>query len=304
MSKKVLIIGNGFDLDLGWNTRFKDFAKSHFWPLRTKAPDCPMAEFLHEKVDIECWYNLETILKVFASDTGSRIAADPLDEIFFDSLKKSLCQFIRQETRKTIDSESLAAKVLKACVENGYFSSIYTFNYTDLYAIAEQAQIHTRFDYQYVHGNIVRDSIILGIDDMTSVRPGYSYLKKVRSPHYRSHHIRYDLQECDEVVFFGLSFGEIDYPYFSDFFYTQSNCSSRDELKHITIFTKNNTARLFILEQLHRMNGGHLEQLINDNDFKIIMTDDSDQVFLKQFFKRLDEESILRHQELLESLSI
>lgn len=28
LAKKVLIIGNGFDLDLGLNTRYSDFAKS------------------------------------------------------------------------------------------------------------------------------------------------------------------------------------------------------------------------------------------------------------------------------------
>ena len=31
--KKVFIIGNGFDLDLGWKTRYSDFAKSSFWRL-------------------------------------------------------------------------------------------------------------------------------------------------------------------------------------------------------------------------------------------------------------------------------
>ncbi len=31
MKKKVFIIGNGFDLDLGWKTRYSDFASSKFW---------------------------------------------------------------------------------------------------------------------------------------------------------------------------------------------------------------------------------------------------------------------------------
>lgn len=30
--KRLLIIGNGFDLDLGRNTRYSDFAKSEFCP--------------------------------------------------------------------------------------------------------------------------------------------------------------------------------------------------------------------------------------------------------------------------------
>lgn len=35
--KRLLIIGNGFDLDLGRNTRYSDFAKSEFWPKNLKS---------------------------------------------------------------------------------------------------------------------------------------------------------------------------------------------------------------------------------------------------------------------------
>lgn len=31
MSGKVLILGNGFDLDLGMKTRYSDFANSDIW---------------------------------------------------------------------------------------------------------------------------------------------------------------------------------------------------------------------------------------------------------------------------------
>lgn len=31
MAKKILIIGNGFDIDLGLRTRYSDFAKSNIY---------------------------------------------------------------------------------------------------------------------------------------------------------------------------------------------------------------------------------------------------------------------------------
>lgn len=31
MAKKILILGNGFDIDLGLKTRFSDFANSKIW---------------------------------------------------------------------------------------------------------------------------------------------------------------------------------------------------------------------------------------------------------------------------------
>ena len=46
MRKKVFIIGNGFDLNLGWKTSYKDFISSEYWPLRDKEPYCLMAEYL------------------------------------------------------------------------------------------------------------------------------------------------------------------------------------------------------------------------------------------------------------------
>ena len=299
MRKKVLILGNGFDINIGWKTRYKDFVMSHFWPLREQVCDSQLSNFLYDKVDVECWFDLELLLKKYATDIYVENAFDQKDEEFFDSVKAALTLFIKHEASKTIDTNSLAIQVLRACITNGYFSSIYSFNYTDLFSIAHKALIHNRFNYRSVHGSVAQDSIILGIDDLTNTRMGYSYLKKVRSPFYQSHPIRFDLQECDEVVFFGHSLGDIDYPYFSDFFEAQSNCKTRKDSKHITIFTKDNASRLLILEQLHKMNGGQLEHLINDNDFKIVMTEYPDADFLKQFFNRLEEGSLDNHLNTL-----
>jgi hypothetical protein len=197
----------------------------------------------------------------------------------------------------------MAVKVLRAVVANGYFSSIYTFNYTDLYDIAERTGINERFDYEPVHGCLSNNSIILGVNDGANLRNGYSYLRKVFSEHYTSHSIRYDLQECDEVVFFGHSLGENDYPYFADFFESQSNCAERKNGKHITIFTKDNHSRFQILDQLRMMNGGMTERLQNDNDFKIIMTDNPNKVLLKKFFDNLNKESLSTHERQMEHVA-
>ena len=53
--KRLLIIGNGFDLDLGRNTRFSDFAKSDFWPKNLKSQ---LYRYLSQKSQIEKWFDL------------------------------------------------------------------------------------------------------------------------------------------------------------------------------------------------------------------------------------------------------
>ena len=228
---------------------------------------------------------------------------DKKDEKFFIKLKQALCDYLRKEESKSVNGDSLAIKVLKAVLENGYFSSIYSFNYTDLNSIAKKAGINIDFNYEAVHGAVSRNSIILGIDDKTDVAKGYSFLRKVFSEHYTSHSIRYDLQECDEVIFFGHSLGDNDYPYFSDFFESQSRCISPGDSKYITIFTKDNNSRIQILEQLREMNSSRTERLINDNHFMIIMTDNPDNDRLNMFFKHLKDSSSSAHLEMLNNIS-
>lgn len=298
MKKKVLILGNGFDLDLGWKTSYVDFVSSEFWPLKSKTLDTPMAKFLSEKVDVERWYDVEAILKEFASVDNSiyRHGALLEEELFFYELKDALNYYLKEEEKKTIKVNSLASLVLKEVIQNGLFTSIYTFNYTDLRKIATRIGVQSSFNYESVHGCVGNSSIILGVDDKCNLRKGYSkFLRKVFSENYTPHHIRYDLQECDEVVFFGHSLGDIDYPYFADFFNKQSNCTSRNDSKHITIFTKDNHSRIQILEQLRKMNGGHTEQLLNDNDFNLIMTDSLNDELLNKFFKHLKKDCLKTH---------
>lgn len=304
MKKKVFIIGNGFDLDLGWKTRYQDFVSSDFWPLNGKEYNCPLAKYMANKISVDRWYDLEVVLKDYASATPFyEEDAINKDELFFKDLKETLTHYLKQEEQKEVNINSMASQVFNAILSNGYFSSFYTFNYTDPNLIAEKLGINIPFHYESVHGCIGNSSIILGVDDNCKLRDGYAFLRKVFSEHYTSHHIRYDLMECDEVVFFGHSLGDMDYPYFSDFFFTQSHCSSRKEGKRITFFTKDNHSRIQILEQLRTMNQGETEHLINDNDVMFIMTDNPNMVLVKKFMDHLTQDSRETHDRNLRELS-
>ena len=267
------------------------------------ATSVPMAMFLEQAVGIDRWFDLESLLKRFASNDVYYGAADPEDEEFFHVLRGALTDYLKQEEQKSLRTEATAARVLKSVLANGYFTSIYSFNYTDLHGIARLVGVGTPFNYEHVHGSIADNSIIVGIDAHSDVRDGYSYLRKINSEHYRSHQIRYDLQECDEVIFFGHSLGDIDYPYFYDFFSSQSHCSSRSDGKYITIFTKDNRSRFQILDQLRSMNGGETEHLQNDNYFKLIMTDAPDPVLMNQFFSHLEKDSVKSNDTVIMNLA-
>lgn len=288
MSKKVFIIGNGFDLDLGMNTRFSDFARSEDWPF--KNPTIGLANYLRKQSNIAKWFDLEHEILKYARSVARIIDAD---KISFNILLRSLTQYIKSEESKHLATDSVAAQVLRSIIENGYFDSIYSFNYTDLYNIAQKIGICGTFKYEHVHGSIKNNSIILGIEENSDVKPGYEYMYKTFSPHYESHPIQYDMLEADEVVFFGHSLGHNDYHYFKAFF--QAQCRDgmlRKDGKRITIFTYDDTSAIEILKQLRQMNEKKTNLLFNLNNMQIICTKDGASERLATFLQRMKEESV------------
>lgn len=306
MSKKVCIIGNGFDLDLGMNTRYSDFANSENWPQDSVSNGC-LSQYLRDKRTINKWFDLEKELLLYARDAEKRIQTKLIykkfkekNRIFYDNLVRGLTDYLRKEEEKEIKNDSVAAKVLKAVVENGYFSSIYSFNYTNLHKIARKIGIYSQFRYEHVHGSIEENSIILGVEEKSDLIPGYQFLYKTYNPHYESHAIQYDMLEADEVVFFGHSLGDNDYHYFQMFFRNQCRDNmTRKEGKRITIFTFNEDSRIEILEQLRRMNDKKTDLLFNQNQMQIICTKDGGGSRLTTFLKNLEENCVHAHKAVL-----
>ena len=152
-------------------------------------------------------------------------------------------------------------------------------------------------DCVHVHGSVKNDSIILGIDDAQDVYEGYEFLYKVFDPQYRSNMLRNELEEAEEVVFFGHSLGEIDYTYFRTFF--KNICREENTVrdrKTITIFTFDETSRLAILRQLREMNEKKMGLMFNNNEFRIIRTSECgyhDKPLLDEFLKHIRETTVV-----------
>lgn len=211
------------------------------------------------------------------------------------SLVAKLSLYIKEECNMPIRATSPAARVLKVIINNGKFEHIFTFNYTNLHIVTQALNLPT-IPFDYVHGSLGNNDIIIGIDDHNEIRNGYDFLYKTFNKNYPSTPINYALQESDEVVFFGHSLGETDYHYFKSFFYYQSRSSmSAKDQKYITIFTWNEQSRMQILRQLRKMNEGSLEYLFANNNFQIICTDGQDmkdEIKMRDFEQRMKECSI------------
>lgn len=299
---KVFVIGNGFDLDLGLKTRYIDFWKSRiFEPHRNE--DGGLIRFLNEKAKDEAtWFDIEALLREYVRKHSNHSAYDvnkvnpnnfQEEQALFEQIETSLAQYLEQEiSDRDLKVDSAAAKVLKAITDRG-FSSIYSFNYTDMHKIADKLHVPRKFEYKDVHGRSSDNSLILGINDDVEVVENYEFAYKTFSPHYHSVPLKFDLEEADEVVIFGLAMGDIDYPYFQDFFgnICDPTCSRKDS-KRITIFTYDEDSRLNILRRLRQMNERRVNYMFGQNVFTLIRTSvKDDEPKLAEFLNRMKEEA-------------
>lgn len=183
--------------------------------------------------------------------------------------------FVEKETPPV---ESLAIKVFSMVCRDKAFKKVYSFNYTDLSKLYRRLSLEHNPEFEYVHGCLADRSAILGINDSVDTIDGnYDFLRKSFNLHYGSHPVSYDLQDADEVVFFGHSLGDNDYHYFQSFFRQQCKENmERKDGRDITIFTYNEKSRMEIMHTLHKMNEGQTSLLFQNNNLRIFCTEDEE----------------------------
>lgn len=301
-SNKLLIIGNGFDLDLGLKTSYSDFIKSEYF--QSIVHKYQLLNFLYEKSHTAKWIDIENFLRLFAEQykTGRTLPKDT--ETAFEKLRDSLCQYLRNIDFQ-LNTESVAATLLKEVVDNGYFQ-ILSFNYTDIDQILLSLNISNKdVQYTYIHGNLKDKSIIIGFQDDVDVAKSTYFMIKSHSPYYRSCNVRAQLEKADEIIFFGHSLGTTDYHYFSDFFKQQSDLTpNKVKSKKIRIFTYDESSRQEILAQLRDMNEHRVNYLYDLNDLRIYRTNNiEDQDDIKLYFQELQENGIEAHRRALDRAS-
>lgn len=271
-SDTLLVIGNGFDLNLGLKTSYRDFFGSGFWPFQCHNGEDGLSGFLNEKRGREKWFDLEAALADYAVRKSKECShqqsyADCLDSDLtdYDALVKSLAEYLKQIDMSDIDNTSIAAKVLRCCCEADEEPTVFSFNYTDLFRISQNSGFGSLSHVHYVHGSL-DTGIILGFDD----RPGVgklSFMRKIHRPEYVSSGIVDAMRAAQNAVFFGLSFEPIDYNiYFKQLFEYCSTLAT--DKKYIRIITYDEDSRQHILGNI----GECLSGLYQNHDFRVICT--------------------------------
>ena len=321
--KLVLVLGNGFDKDLGLPSGYKDFENStlfqnklenvdylkecslsfkrsinqHKRSFIEQFPEFSIFDILAAKADLENWYDIERQLALIAHN---RAFLDHIGNTFNSSLldylpikKESFFQ-LHQCLKEYLDGiatndifNSIAFQLISVLNNFPSYVIVSSFNYTDLGKILNK-KINLTIDH--IHGNLKDGSHIIGIQDDIDIDPTYNYMIKSFSPYFRSHSLIYDLEDADEIIFFGHSLGETDYHYFKDFFSRQTDRSTATKNLKLSIFTFDQDSRMNLLQQIRTMNNKRTDMLYALCEFNLFMTDPkcNDEERITNFLDQLD----------------
>ena len=294
MAKRLLIIGNGFDIDLGLKTRYSDFANSKMWEELMDNSyyfENDLLGALRDAKEKDAWFDIEKTMDDYVRDIRPEYLMPEIlegDKKSFVDLSKALSKYLKMEQEHiNMDDKRYASQVLRMVVDIGDFD-YYTFNYTSLGKIAESFGINIDTSrITHVHGSLENDSIILGVlaDPNNQILEEYSFMYKDNSRFYMSNNMYEDFEKAEDIIFFGHSINGMDFPYFKDFFIKQSGMDGDYKSKHITIFTYDDASNQQIRNSIRNAQVD-LTQLFRRNDIKIIQTKqlyENDKVEMQKF---------------------
>ena len=214
----VIIIGSGFDLDLGLQNSFQEYNNYR----------------LNLTYGDKKWSNLEEayrneVIKWYKSGKDEQEAIRI--NIFWQAHTLHLSYFLTEKSDSfCLNKNSCAYRLLQALTNR---SRTYTFNYTNPYDYVDVIPV---YEFTHLHGEYFRDTfannkavmsqnmnLIIGIDKNCIPEDGinHAYIR----PMVKEYHISYketdiisSLDSAEVVIFFGFSMGIVDYVYFDKFF--------------------------------------------------------------------------------------
>lgn len=253
MAEVALIIGNGFDIDMGLPSRYSNFIKSKEWQDVVKRVEGFLADSNYSKHSLiaqlqlaskdSLWFDIEQEINTFVKSHQTN-SQQEIGEIKweFDLLKEGLANYLKRITTNfTADKDKLSTYFLyrmRECpltVTEIYFNYTYPHQYIKLpfqLEIFNGAQCWVTF----VHGSLKNNDIVLGCDlqEGEQVNRQLSFMYKYNQLK-KANHVARNIMEAKEVVFFGHSINEMDFGYFREYFKAAS--ASPNPIRHLTIIT-------------------------------------------------------------------
>ena len=299
-TETVIVIGNGFDLDLGWDTSYKSFYEKHDgWKMHRRDED-DLFQYVIKQVPGN-WFDFERTLHEYAlhraqhpfpKDNTDNIDRDIQD---YNTFKTQLIDFISEGSKGPVKKDSHAYRLLAAYVEakknktsNMFFPiKLFSYNYTPLLNVIHQIDSSVKVGYIPVHGMVEKRNIIFGFHDDLGIPKEYRPLQKSMDENYVSSDVVRESLQAKTIIFFGLSLGYIDGVYFKNLLEQISNLANPQMInKRIVFITLNRQSDNYIKNNLLDA-GINLQLLYNSNRIDFIYTDNSQKENTETIFKEL-----------------
>jgi len=278
MAELALIIGNGFDIDMGIPSKYSDFANSpEFHDLTRRMHDMFYEEERKDSLVLQIqqasynsnWFDIEEEIYKYVVDHPC-LEENMIRHVRaeFDALKKALTAYLNRITSKfTAGEKKLSTYLydrLRQCPLT--VTEIY-FNYTNpqqyMKLPLRQEQFYgAQHWFTYVHGSLRYNDIVLGCDlqEGEKVNRQLSFMYKYNMLN-RANHVARNLLEAKEIIFFGHSINEMDFGYFKDFFKAAS--ATPEPIRHLTIITYDEQSERNIKDNI-RNQGISVTELYNN----------------------------------------
>lgn len=293
MGKKILILGNGFDLAFGFWTSYANFVNVlagkdySFWPFTEFPSGKYMNESLYhhfynfvqtnkDELGRIRWIDIEGELWNYVnSKKGMHVNKDLVqeDERSYNSLVCQLQTYLSAvyPYKRNQDNDiTIPTEILKAIRKNGSFNLIYTFNYTDPTYILSKFAGYSENEMpkiKYMHGSLNDKNIVLGFNEDLTLPQEYDFMFKCDK--IEPHNLANDLLDADDIIVYGLSFGQIDGIYFKPFLEQLSSVITAKRKPRFSIITYDDNSVKSIQRNLRAM-GLSREKINNGLEFRII----------------------------------
>ncbi|CAN5161450.1 hypothetical protein BH09BAC5_BH09BAC5_09120 [soil metagenome] len=263
--EKVLIMGNGFDLNLGLKTSYNDFIQSRDFSELWR-PNSLFSHLEGQKI-LNNWIDVEIELKKYSNNCG-----DESFEKDYHKLCEALIHYISKIDYTEINKSSSAYKLLTDLLNHDFI--IFDFNYTNtVLKICNELGVDSQVlegKIVKLHGSASEGKIIFGVEDSAAIKTQHIFLKKAFPAHYKAINLNFQLLNASDIYIFGHSLGETDHTYFKHYFETASNSQISGSGQGLHLHYYNQTAYKDLHIQLDHLSHHRLTGLKQKTVFKPI----------------------------------
>lgn len=272
----LLIVGNGFDLSMGFKTSYGDFMKSSYFPNKETSTLC---SYLHNQYEENMgWIDIENELSKYSQllsrfeltpETGKiELGAESFREEY-EELKSSLKAYLQKETKGAFATrqDNPAKRVIDNLPAD---SKIISFNYTSIIERLTWDKFKdSKGNLLHIHGSLApSDDIVFGVEDSAELSKEHVFLYKAHSRHLKVQEFSDWLNSAERIIFYGYSLGDTDRQYFEKFF--RKLCSSDSIYTELIFYYYGQASYDNLIWQLQVLTNHKLTQLQIQNKIEFI----------------------------------